>query len=283
MADKTRISWTDRTLNAWMGCTKVSDGCKNCYAETFTTNRMGLRVWGPRAPRQRTKGPWKDVLRWQREAAAGEVGADGVAGRLLVFTGSMMDWAEDRPDLEPWRADLWDVIRDCPNLHFQMLTKRPENIALMLPSDWGDGWPNVWMGTSVEDMRVAHRIDCLAEIPAAVRFVSYEPALGSLREIRKGRNGETPECAPLYGIDWVIYGGESGPGWRPEGTPEDPKLWASEMREMCATESVAFFHKQSAGPRNETGVELDGEIVHEFPVPRALPTPGAQASLFGPA
>ena len=276
MASKTRIGWTDRTFNAWMGCTKVSGGCKNCYAETFTKNRMGLNVWGPQAPRQRTKGPWKYVHPRHREADAGEVGADGVARRLLVFTGSMMDWAEDLPELKPWRDDLWDVIRRCPNLNFQMLTKRPENIRRMLPRDWGHGWPNVWMGTSVEDMRVAHRIDRLAEIPAAVRFVSYEPALGSLREIRGGRHEGAPECAPLYGIDWVIYGGESGPGFRPEGTPGNPKLWAREMRDMCATEGVAFFHKQSAAYRNESGIELDGDIIHEFPIPRQLPYPGQQ-------
>lgn len=320
MASETRISWTDRTFNAWLGCTKVSDGCKFCYAETFTKNRMGLKLWGPRARRQVTKGPWKDVLRWQREAEAGAVGADGVAGRLLVFTGSMMDWAEDRPDLVEPRARMWRLIRQCPNLHFQMLTKRPENIARMLPVDWGDGWPNVWMGTSIEDARVIDRARHLLSVPAAVHFVSYEPAIGPISdelapyldapfiwrcpECKRGTDeaawkglcgvGSDPLCpfcedevlvdvaGDYSGISWVIYGGESGPGWRSEGTPEDPKRWARDMHSECLYAGVPYFHKQSAAPRNETGVELDGEIIHQFPTPRVLPSQVAeQADLFG--
>jgi protein gp37 len=136
-------------------------------------------------------------------------------------------------------------------MHFQVLTKRPERIADNLPSDWGQGWPNVWLGTSIEDMRVAGRADYLRKIPAAVRFVSYEPALGSLADL------------DLTGLDWVIYGGESGPGYRPEN-----KDWAREMHRKCSASGVAFFHKQSAGHRTEMGIELDGKIVREFPLPR---------------
>jgi protein gp37 len=251
MAAETLIAWTDRTFNAWMGCVKVSAGCANCYAETLTKNRMGLALWGKDAARQVTKEPWRNVTKWNREAAAGAVGVRGPELPLLVFTGSLMDWAEDRPDLAEPRRRMWELIRDCQSLDFQLLTKRPENIAKFLPGDWGDGYANVWLGTSIEDLRVAERREHLAQIPAAVRFVSYEPALGPLDDM------------PLDGIDWVIYGGESGPGYRPED-----KDWARSMHRKCAAAGVAFFHKQSSGHRTELGIELDGKIVREFPTPR---------------
>jgi protein gp37 len=253
MSEKTLIAWTDHTLNLWMGCTKVSAGCKNCYAETLTKNRMGLDVWGPTARRQVTKTPWNECRKWQRAAARGEPGLLGAAQPHLVFLGSLMDWAEDRPDLIEPRVRMWQLIRDCAHLHFQMLTKRPENIRLMLPGDWGSGYDNVWLGTSIEDIRVAKRADWLRDLPAAVRFISYEPAIGPL----DGLN--------LDGIDWLIYGGESGPGYRAEN-----KQWARNMRDRCRYRSprIAFFHKQSSGYRTEMGIELDGQIVREFPVPR---------------
>lgn len=246
MSEKTIIAWTDHTFNPWMGCTKVSDGCKNCYAETMTRNRMGLRLWGPRAARQVTKAPWDNVVKWNREAESA-----GVIRR--VFTGSLCDWAEDHPICNATRPRLWDVVRRCKSLHFQMLTKRPENIARFLPDDWGDGYANVWLGTSVEDMRVADRVDYLRNIPAVVRFISYEPALGPLNDL------------DLTGIDWVIYGGESGPGYR-----EHNIQWARDMRAKCDAEGVAFFFKQSSAPRTEMGIELDGQIVRNYPQLREL-------------
>lgn len=250
MSDTTIIAWTDHTFNAWMGCAKVSAGCAHCYAETLTKNRMGLSLWGVDAKRQITKSPWDHVRQWEKAARLGESGLLG-NGRHLVFTGSLMDWAEDRPDLEAPRARMWEVIRSSPHLWFQMLTKRPENIRRMLPADWGDGWENVWLGTSVEDMRVAERVDHLRDIPAVVRFISYEPALGPLDEI------------DLTGIDWVIIGGESGPKYRPMELD-----WARAMRAKCEAIDVAFFFKQSAAIRTEMGIELDGEIVRKFPTPR---------------
>jgi protein gp37 len=250
MADQTIIAWTDRTFNPWMGCTKVSQGCKHCYAETLTKNRMGLSLWGPRGARQVTSlATWNKVRGWDAEArAAGE--------SLRVFTGSLLDVFEDHPVANATRPRLWDWIREHDALDYQILTKRPENIAGMLPSDWGAGWCHVWLGTSIEDMRVAERADALRAVTAHVRFISYEPAIGPLETIN------------LTGIHWLIYGGESGPGHRPEGTAEDPKAWARAIRARCAAEGTAFFHKQSAGWRTELGIELDGEIVREYPVPR---------------
>lgn len=250
MADDTIIAWTDHTFNPWMGCTKVSAGCANCYAETLSKNRMGLDIWGANAPRQITKTPWDNVRTWEREAGRGLSGLlDN--GRHLVFTGSMMDYAEDRPDLVEPRARMWQTIRECPHLWFQLLTKRPENIVGFLPEDWGQGYDNVWLGTSIEDMRVADRADHLRIIPASVRFISYEPALGSLNDL------------DLTGIDWVIFGGESGSGYR-----EMDVQWARDMRGKCEEAGIAFFFKQSAATRTEKGIELDGEIVRKFPTPR---------------
>ena len=248
MSTKTIIAWTDRTFNPWMGCSKVSAGCAHCYAETQSI-RYGRDLWGKNADRSVTKSPWKNVLKWQRDSAKGILGVLGPNRPNLVFTGSLMDWAEDRSDLIPIRTRMWEVIRSSPNLHFQLLTKRPENILKMLPDDWGEGYPNVWLGTSIEDMRVWKRADYLREVPALVRFISYEPALGPLDDL------------DISGIDWVIYGGESGPGYRPED-----KDWAREMRAKCRETGAAFFHKQSAAPRTEMGIALDGEIVREFPI-----------------
>lgn len=250
---ETIIAWTDFTFNPWMGCVKVSAGCANCYAATLTKNRMGLELWGKDADRQVTKGPWAAIKREQKLAASGVAGVLGAGMPRLAFTGSLMDWAEGRDDLDEPRRRMWQVIRECPDVSFQMLTKRPENIRKYLPADWGDGYQNVWLGTSIEDMRVAERADHLRDIPAVVRFVSYEPALGPLNNL------------DITGIDWVIYGGESGSGHRPED-----KQWARDMRDKCHESGAAFFHKQSAGYRTEMGIELDGVIVREYPTPRVV-------------
>lgn len=249
MGLETIIAWTDHTFNPWMGCTKISSGCANCYAATMTKNRMGLSLWGDNASRQVTKAPWKNVEKWARIT---EPGCLGEGSPRLVFTGSLMDWAEDRLDLRDVRADMWRLIRDTPRLHFQLLTKRPENIVKFLPADWGVGYENVWIGTTIENQAVSHRADILRDIPAVVRFVSYEPAIGPLK-------------IDLSGIDWVIYGGESGPGHRVEN-----KDWARSIRDDCHASGTAFFHKQSSGHRTEMGIELDGKIIREFPVPRVL-------------
>ena len=317
--ENSKISWCDHTFNPVLGCVKVSDGCKNCYAEQLCTQRMGIDVWGKNATRQRTK-TWGDPVKWQAQAHAertlvglpGDPGglpgkrgsaARARAGRILatlptlqgpnsiaalaeaagckpkdvlklvdcgalevtgrrsladlrkprVFCASLSDVFEDHPDWTPVRPELWDLIRKCPDLDWLLLTKRPQNILGMLPPDWGQGWEHVWLGTSIEDMRVAERADHLRAVPAAVRFISYEPARGPL------------DALDLSKIDWVIYGGESGKGWR----AADPD-WARAMRDKCAAEGVTFFHKQSSGPRPGCGVELDGVTHHEWPQPKLV-------------
>lgn len=247
MGERTGISWCDKTFNAWLGCQKVSAGCDLCYAETLTRNRMGLRVWGQDADRRVTSAAyWRAPLKWNREAA-------GAGLRQRVFCGSMMDWAEQHPVAQDTRPHLWLLIRATPWLDWLMLTKRPGRIPRCLPPDWGEGYPNVWLGTSIENAEVAFRADHLRAVPAAIRFISYEPALGPLDDL------------DLAGIDWLIYGGESGSGFRPEGTPEDPKAWAHAIRHRCADAGTVFFHKQSAAFRNETGAELDGELLQAWP------------------
>jgi protein gp37 len=254
MAENSLIAWTQNTFNPWIGCVKVSDGCKNCYAETLVVNRMGRPgLWGPAktTQRQRTSpANWQRVRRWNVEARKA-----GVAMR--VFCASLADVFEDHPDTNKARPDLFELWRTTPFLHWQVLTKRPENMRWMLPADWGDnGFPNVWLGTSIENMKVAERADDLNEIPAVVRFISYEPALGPLDDL------------DLRGIHWVIYGGESGPNFRPHDL-----AWPRAMRAKCAAERVAFFYKQSSAPRTEMGIQLDGEIVRNYPVPRSTREP----------
>lgn len=242
MADSSIIAWTDATFNPWLGCTKVSQGCKHCYAETLVKNRMGKELWGPNSNRQVTsRRYWQKPLRWNDEAERNQQ-------RMRVFSGSLCDVFEDHPAANATRPNLWRVIRNTPWLDWQLLTKRPERIAECLPRDWGEGYPNVWLGTSIEDNRVARRGDSLRAVPAHIRFVSYEPALGPLDQL------------DLAGIDWVIYGGESGPDYRPHDVQ-----WARDIRTRCDAAGVAFFYKQSAAPRTEMGIEMDGEIVRAWP------------------
>lgn len=258
MASDTLIAWTDHTANFWMGCCKISPGCAHCYAETLTTNRMGLHLWGPpkTTARQAVKGVWANVRAWEREAArsmAGQ-GAPGVLGPgkpHLCFVGSLMDWAEDAPGLDAIRAKMWPLFRECPHLHFQMLTKRADRIARLLPDDWGDGYPNVWLGVSIESNDYAWRGDLLREVPAVVRFVSYEPAMGPLDDL------------VLQGLDWIVQGYESGPKFR-----TGDLQWARDLRDRCAAAGVAYFYKQSAGYRTEMGITLDGQMIRNYPKPR---------------
>jgi protein gp37 len=159
MGDTTGIGWTDRTFNPWWGCSRVSPGCRSCYADTLA-RRWGHDLWHRDGPRRLLGGAsWAKPLRWNREAAAA-----GVPAR--VFCASMADVFEDHPQVVGARARLWDLIGQTPWLRWQLLTKRIENVPQMVP--WGDRWPaNVWLGTSVENGHyAAERIPVLASIPA---------------------------------------------------------------------------------------------------------------------
>jgi protein gp37 len=220
---------------------------------------MGLKLWGPKGKRQVTSvAYWKQPAKWNREADIDKT-------RRRVFCGSLCDWAEDHPVAAERRPFLFDIIRKTPHLDWLLLSKRAERIAECLPKDWGDGWPNVWIGATIESNDYVHRADCLRAIPATVRFVSYEPALGHLDKL------------DLSGLDWIIYGGESGPGYRPHDL-----AWPREMKRRCEEAAAnakpgerwpTFFYKQMAAPRTEMGIELDGEIVRNYPR-RSLPIIG---------
>ncbi len=274
MSEKTGISWTDHTFNPWWGCVKVSPACVNCYAER-DSNRYGFKVWGPESER-RFFGPkhWEEPLRWNKKAVV-----DGV--RRRVFCASMADVFEDRPDLVQSRADLFLTIEETPALDWLLLTKRPDNIRRLMPKWWnGRPWPNVWMGTTVENQEWADkRIPWLVDVPAVVRFISYEPACGPLdltrlQLIRPIGNRPSAWLNALTGhyvgpdditpdrIHWVIAGGESGP----KAKPSHPD-WFRSVRNQCASAAVAFHFKQwgewqdgSAPPSNFGEIVMnDGE------------------------
>jgi protein gp37 len=233
MGEYSNIAWTLRTWNPWRGCTKVDPGCKNCYM-------FPAQLRGGLDPSTvvRTK-TWGDPRKWQREAQA--------AGRFeRVFTCSWSDWFH--ADADAWRPEAWALVKNCPNLHFQVLTKRADRIASCLPPDWGDGYPNVWLGVSISEEKGLWRADELRKILPRVRFISYEPALGPLGALN------------LTGIHWVIFGGESGPAFRPMNVE-----WARAMRDKCKAAGVAFFYKQSAARLPGQGHELDGQVIQEYP------------------
>ena len=176
MAETTKISWTDSTFNPWIGCTNVSPGCDHCYAEALN-DRHQWTEWGPHGKRHRTTTSWRNPAQWQNRAAAF---AREHGRRQRVFCASLADVFDNQVPAE-WREDLFALIRRCPDLDWQLLTKRPQNIAKFLPPDWGDGYPNVWLGATAESQAYFdQRWPVLARTPAAVRFVSYEPAIGPL-------------------------------------------------------------------------------------------------------
>ena len=244
MAKNSTIEWTDNTFNPWIGCSKVSEGCENCYAEAGDNFRHWTPMgWGPGKPRHRTSAEnWKEPLKWNRVAAAAGI-------RTRVFCASLADVFDQEVD-PSWRADLWDLIRQCPNLDWQILTKRPEFIASCLPSKWGTGWPNVWLGTSVENQRWTDiRIPHLISVPAVVHFLSVEPLLDWIT------------FKSLDDIEWVIVGGESGPGARPMSPP-----WVSAIQSQCQTANVPFFFKQWGGVNKKAaGRILHGRTYDAFP------------------
>jgi protein gp37 len=237
VAENTTIAWCDDTFSPWWGCTKVSPGCANCYAEGIA-NRFAPGSWGPQGTRRlQTDSYWQKPLAWDKRAAR-------AGARRRVFCASVADVFEDRPELAAPRRRLFLLIGETRNLDWLLLTKRPENLARMVPPG---PWPNVWLGVSVEDQaRADERIPHLLAAPAAVRFLSCEPLLSAV----------DLSCY-LARLDWVIAGGESGPGARPFLLE-----WAESLRDQCAAAAVAFFLKQvgrSPQYRGEAVVTSDGK------------------------
>jgi len=247
VADKTAIEWTDATFNPWWGCTRVSPACAHCYADTLA-RRYGHHLWDEGSQRRFFSDQhWAQPRRWNRQAERG-------GRRLKVFCASMADVFEDHRALDLWRQRLWALIEETPLLDWQLLTKRPENVAAMAP--WGDCWPeNVWLGTSLENGRHTFRAN---ELPASIRFISAEPLLGSL--FLNGKPNR--QALELDGIDWVIAGGESGPRFRSVDLE-----WVRELRDACLDASIPFFYKQQGGRTSKAdGRTLDGRTWSDFPL-----------------
>jgi len=226
MAKNSHIEWTHHTFNPWWGCIKVSSACDNCYAELWA-KRMGHQLWGRHSSRRFFgEAHWREPLIWNEEAR--------IAGhRERVFCASMADVFERRAELNSERSKLWELIENTPNLDWLLLTKRPQNIQKIVP--WRCDWPaNIWLGTTVESQKLADkRLPFLLNIPAAVRFLSCEPLLGPLNLSEWFRK------EGFHPIDWIIAGGESGPGSRPMH-PD----WVRSLLTQCQAYSVAFHFKQ---------------------------------------
>lgn len=243
MAEITGISWTDHTHNEWWGCSSTAGaGCDRCYAAVLD-HRTGGNFFGigtsPRLTKEQNRNkPFK----WDREAAQS-------GKRLRVFCGSMMDFF-DKNAPDGARDALWEKIRATTHLDWQVLTKRTANIPRMLPADWGDGYENVWLGTTCEDKKSGlRRLDQLRDIPAKIRFLSVEPLLEDLGDLN------------LSGIDWVIVGGESGSGFR-----SMEKAWAERVIAQCREQQVAVFFKQWGGTANDAGgCLINGLEIKEWP------------------
>ena len=223
MGQATGIEWCDHTYNPWMGCTKVSPACDHCYAEAQEDARYGRVEWG--GPRRRTSEATRRApSRWDREAAA-------AGERRRVFCMSLGDfWDNQVPD--EWRIEALNVIRQCRSLDWLILTKRPQNILKMLPTDWGSlGWSHVWLGATVENMVEARRrIPILLRVPARVHWLSVAPLLEPL------------DLRPWLGcgIDWIVVGGETGAKDARYMEPD----WARDLRDQCSDTGAALFLKQ---------------------------------------
>lgn len=277
MSENTKIEWAHHTFNPVVGCTKISAACDNCYAEGWAKRAGSPELWNGER-RRTTPENWRKPIIWNERAKK-------LGIRYRVFCASLADVFDNQWEPQ-WRADLWALIADTPHLDWLLLTKRPQNIAKMLPSppcetfaaeqEWP--WPNVWLGTTVENQEEAdRRIPQLLSIPAAVHFLSCEPLLGPL-DVSKfmwptcwhwDAKFNSPQAAIAAGayaekkpqalvgagrnfVNWVISGGESGGNSRPSH-PD----WFRSLRDQCGAARVAYLHKQN-------GEFAPGEIAGDF-------------------
>lgn len=275
---ETKIRWSDHTWNPMTGCTEISPGCTACYARIIAEKFRGNAFpngFDPTYKPGKLAEPAKILRKF---------------GPQRVFVNSMSDVHHEAFTWEQI-ASVYDTMLAVPEHDYLVLTKRPDRMAGFLlgtrarrngrrapladherRADLGpvSGWlpsrglddvpANIWVGTSIENDRYTYRADWLRIIPATVRFLSLEPLLGPVPSL------------DLDGIGWAIVGGESGPGYRPMD-----HAWARDIRDRCSTAGVAFFFKQSAAPRTEMGIELDGQLHEEYPLPH--PRSGGERTL----
>ena len=255
MGQRTSIEWTEVTWNPTTGCTKVSAGCDNCYADTLA-RRLLDRIYRRRLPVVNTAANRADpfaVRIWPERLGQ----PAKWKGRRLVFVNSMSDLFHRDIPAHFLRA-VFQVMLDVDRHTYQVLTKRPSRAARFVRRN-GDLFggrglpPHIWIGTSTENQKTAYRIRHLKEVPATVRFLSCEPLIGPLSLCKVLSSG---------GIHWVIVGGESGVGWR----PMDPQ-WVMDLRDECVEAEVPFFFKQWGGRTPKAGGrELGGREWSEMPV-----------------
>lgn len=262
---ETEIEWTDSTWNPVAGCSIISEGCKNCYAMEMSKRLESMRVEKYVGLTRQTgkRVVWNGVVREDEKSLTTPY---SWKKPRKIFVNSMSDLFHDDVSDE-FILRVWNVMRETPRHSYQILTKRPGRMRDIISTKINDILPNVWLGTSVENADVLHRIDSLREVPAAIRFISFEPLIGSVAGVDLGK------------IDWAIVGGESGRSARPikEG-------WIDEIYEQCLISETAFFFKQWGAwgkdnkkrSKKDNGREYRGRTWDEMPI--TIVDPSQQAS-----
>ena len=247
MAGTSDIEWTEATWNPVAGCTIVSPGCTNCYAMRMAARlqAMGMAKYAGTTQKSGKRHVWTGRINIDERALSAPL---TWRKPLRIFVNSMSDLFQERV-AESFVRRVWAVMQQAPWHSFQILTKRPDRMLAMLERSSFVMLPNVWLGTSVESEDYIERIELLRRVPAAIRFISFEPLLGPILD---------PD---LTGIHWAIVGGESGPRARPMES-----WWVEELRDSCKRQRVAFFFKQWGGKRKKkTGRLLGGRLWDEYP------------------
>lgn len=268
MGATTKIEWASHTFSPWIGCTKISAGCTNCYAEHSTPTRVsrsrGLELWGPKASRLMIgEAKWRGLLAWNRAAEREGVRRrvfpslcdpfEEFHGLIVASNGNPAWWCYGSLSTSPMpstglepgcrmatlddlRERMFDTIKQTPWLDWLLLTKRPQNMIRMAPTEWANGWPsNVWAIASVEDQKSADaRVPELLKVPARIRGLSVEPLLGPIQFPLPCRGSVF-----WSGIHWQILGGESGPDARPCEV-----AWVRDLVRQCKDAGVPCFVKQ---------------------------------------
>ena len=222
---ETQIEWTDATWNPVAGCTIVSAGCTHCYAMEMARRLEAMQVakYAGLTRRSGNRTIWNGVVR--EDPSSLDIPFRWKKPRK-IFVNSMSDLFHEGVS-DNFIMDVWRVMRATPHHHYQILTKRPERMAKLISAQSADVLPNVWLGTSIESADVVERIDHLRAVPAAIRFISFEPLIGSVGAV------------DLTNIQWAIVGGESGRSARPIR-----EEWIDDIHEQCLDAGTAFFFKQ---------------------------------------
>lgn len=256
---ETQIEWTDATWNPVAGCTIQSAGCTNCYAMQMTQRleAMGIEKYRGLTRKSGSRTVWNGVIKEDRSSLGIPL---AWKKSRKIFVNSMSDLFHEQVS-EKFILDVWQIMRETPRHNYQILTKRPDRMAEIVGRCVPNALPNVWLGTSIEDDQVTSRIDDLRNVPAAIRFISFEPLIGAVGSV------------DLSNIHWAIVGGESGRLARPIR-----EEWIDEIYDHCVNQNVAFFFKQwgTWGKDNKrrskkaNGREYRGRMWDEMPKAASL-------------